>query len=355
MNKKLIAAALAGAFVAPVAMADVQIYGFISAGVEHAKATGAAGNVADKDQYEGRMRIANENSRIGFKGSEDLGNGLKAHWQVEQAINVDDSNSSSNWATRNSFIGLAGGFGDVRLGRHDDAYKLAIDGVGLNVMINTTADNGWGNTTWGRAGSRRNNTAIYFSPKFSGFGVQASYSADETRAYDGNERTDASIYALAATYQLEGLKAGLAYTRHNDTKTLANNDIDAWALALSYKFGDTMVGAGYERLDYDVKGGQDYDQASWTIAAAQQFGAFGLKASYTQLGKAKGLADADKYKANQWVLGATYDLSKRTQVLAYATRIDNKDNAAVNFGVNPVTVKAGSNPQAVGVALKHSF
>ena len=100
MNKKLIAAALAGAFVAPVAMADVQIYGFISAGVEHAKATGAAGNVADKDQYEGRMRIANENSRIGFKGSEDLGNGLKAHWQVEQAINVDDSNSSSNWATR---------------------------------------------------------------------------------------------------------------------------------------------------------------------------------------------------------------------------------------------------------------
>ena len=132
-------------------MADVQIYGFISAGVEHAKATGAAGNVADKDQYEGRMRIANENSRIGFKGSEDLGNGLKAHWQVEQAVNVDDNTATNSWASRNSFIGLAGGFGDVRLGRHDDAYKLAIDGVGLNVMTNTTADNGWGNTTWGQS------------------------------------------------------------------------------------------------------------------------------------------------------------------------------------------------------------
>ncbi len=67
MNKKLIAAALAGAFVAPVAMADVQIYGFISAGVEHAKATGASGNVATSNQYEGRIRIANENSPYRFQ------------------------------------------------------------------------------------------------------------------------------------------------------------------------------------------------------------------------------------------------------------------------------------------------
>ena len=80
------------------------------------------------------------------------------------------------------------------------------------------------------------------------------------------------------------------------------------------------------------------------------------------LGKAKDMnskvfSDSD-YKANQWVLGATYDLSKRTQILAYATQIDNKKAATANFGVNAVTNSAlvsGTDPQAYGLALKHSF
>lgn len=364
MNKKLIAAALAGAFAAPVAMADTTIYGFISAGVEYVQATGAKNNTTgatlpDAQQYKGRIRIQNENSRIGFKGGEDLGNGLKAVWQVEQGLSVD-GDTTSNWATRNSFVGLQGGFGEVRLGRHDDAYKVIGDSVGLNIMTNTSADNAWSkDTTFGRAGARRANTALYLSPVFSGVQFAASYSADEDRTYVGEERTDASVYGAAVKYSANGLTASLGYNHATDRSNFTNsltptiivdNKLDGYLAAVSYKFGDAMIGAGYEYVDYDT-----YNQDSWTLVGGYQFGAFGLKASYTMVGKADGKTNGGDYKANQWVLGATYDLSKRTQILAYATQIDNKKAATANFGVNNPTIAAGADPQAYGLALKHSF
>ena len=374
MNKKLIAAALMGAFAAPAALADVTIYGFISAGVEYTQATGgvykATGlSAKDSDQYEGRVRIQNENSRIGFKGAEDLGNGLKAVWQVEQALAVDGDGTGSNWATRNSYVGLQGGFGEVRLGRHDDAYKVMGDSVGLNVMTNTSADNSWNqNAIYGRAGNRRLNTALYLSPVFAGFQAAASYSADEERKYagvNGDERTNTSVYGVAVKYAANGLAASLGYNHSSDRDNfiqlspgIVNNaKLDAYMANIAYRFGDAMIGAGYEYIDYDT-----YKQDSWTVAGGYQFGAFGIKASYSMLGKAKDMnskvfSDSD-YKANQWVLGATYDLSKRTQILAYATQIDNKKAATANFGVNAVTNSAlvsGTDPQAYGLALKHSF
>ncbi|MEE9928293.1 porin [Microvirgula aerodenitrificans] len=376
MNKKLIAAALAGAFAAPVAMADVTIYGFISAGVEYAQATGGVDKttglaVKDSDQYKGRVRIQNENSRIGFKGGEDLGNGLKAVWQVEQAVAVDDSTAGSGagaWATRNSFVGLQGGFGEVRLGKHDDAYKIIGDSVGLNMMVNTSADNAWGNTTYARGGNRRNNTALYLSPVFSGFQFAASYSADEQRSYvNTNERTNTSVYGGGVKYSANGLAASLGYNHVDDAANLyspaasgttSGNKLNAYMANIAYKFGDATLGAGYEYIDYDT-----YKQDSWTVVGGYQFGAFGLKASYTMLGKAKDMnnkvfSDSD-YKANQWLLGATYDLSKRTQVIAYATQIDNKKAAMTNFGsgnaLNSSTNTVGTDPQAYGLALKHSF
>ena len=378
MNKKLIAAALAGAFAAPVAMADTTIYGFISVGAEYAQATGAKNNatgatLSDDKQYKGRARIQNENSRIGFKGGEDLGNGLKAVWQVEQAVAVDDSTAGTNtgaWATRNSFVGLQGGFGEVRLGKHDDAYKVIGDSVGLNIMTNTTADNAWGNTSYARGGNRRNNTALYLSPVFSGFQFAASYSADEQRNYFNDERTNVSVYGAGVKYSANGLAASLGYNHASDATNLSSSapsataastgkKVDAYMANIAYSFSGALVGAGYEYIDYDT-----FHQDSWTVVGGYQFGAIGLKASYTMLGKRSDTSNGGDYKANQWLLGATYDLSKRTQLIAYATQIDNKKAATVNFGSgnallvgsgSTAALPAGADPQAYGLALKHSF
>ncbi|MBP9528622.1 MAG: porin, partial [Laribacter sp.] len=91
MNKKLIAAALASAFIAPAVLADVQIYGVMNADVESVKATGAVNPAQDTKSA---TRVSSNTSRIGFKGDEDLGNGLKAIWQVEQWVFLDGSNGT---------------------------------------------------------------------------------------------------------------------------------------------------------------------------------------------------------------------------------------------------------------------
>ena len=104
-------------------LADSTVYGVFNAALESVSATGAsAGSASDVRQTQ---RVTSNTSKIGFKGNEDLGNGLKALWQVEQEVSIDDGGARKGaWAGCNSFVGLEGGFGKVLLGNHDSAYKM---------------------------------------------------------------------------------------------------------------------------------------------------------------------------------------------------------------------------------------
>lgn len=368
MSKTRIAAVLTGAFAAPAVLADTTLYGFVAAGIEYVQAPGGPDadtriDLPDRQPYRGRMRIRNENSRIGFKGAEDLGDDLKVAWQVEQGLAIDGRGATSGWATRNTFIGLQGDFGELRLGRHDDTYKLLGGSAGLNVMGNTTADNSWGRRTiFGRGGARRSNAAIYLSPRIAGTRFAAHYSAGENRRFKGKRHIDADIYGAGINYAGNGLSAVVAHNRTRDRKDFGNAlpqslppapglKRNAYLAAIRFRAGSAMLGAGYERL----KAGQQ-SQAGWTVAGEYRFDALSLKASYSGLGKRSGTGNGNAHKARQWVLGASYDLSKHTQVLAYATRIDNGKAAAANFGVNGIAdLKPGADPQACGAALKHAF
>ena len=119
MNKKLLVVAVAAAVAAPVtAIADVTIYGKLHMSLDYVMSDNQAASGQDKNN----LNVSSNSSRIGFKGSEDLGGGLKGIWQVEQSVNLDES--GSQWATRNSFLGVSSGFGDLLLGRHDTPYKV---------------------------------------------------------------------------------------------------------------------------------------------------------------------------------------------------------------------------------------
>ena len=120
-NPICLALCLAGASAG--ALADATIYGTFNAALESVSATGAtAGSASDVRQTQ---RVTSNTSKIGFKGQEDLGNGVKALWQVEQEVSIDDGGARKGaWAGRNSFVGLEGGFGKVLLGNHDSAYKM---------------------------------------------------------------------------------------------------------------------------------------------------------------------------------------------------------------------------------------
>ena len=126
MKKSLIALAVAGSFAAPAAFAataNVDIYGVMNIAIEDTDVSGRDLNVVDNF------------SRIGFKGSEDLGGGLKAIWQIESQLSnnaqdgvggaYDAGTTGDSLGNRNTFIGLSGGFGTVLAGRHDTPYKIA--------------------------------------------------------------------------------------------------------------------------------------------------------------------------------------------------------------------------------------
>lgn len=136
MRKKLTALVLSALPLA--AVADVSLYGEIKAGVEgnniqlqltEPPSQGQTGNKVTKGKSRIRTKISDFGSFIGFRGSEDLGEGLKAVWQLEQDVSVAGG-GATQWGNRESFIGLAGEFGTLRAGRvanqFDDASQ-AID------------------------------------------------------------------------------------------------------------------------------------------------------------------------------------------------------------------------------------
>lgn len=384
MYKKTLAIAIAALFTLP-AYADVSIYGFISAGIESAKADGVSDPKKDKD-YQRTTRVTDENSRIGFKGNEDLGNGLKAVWQLEQSLRnfenggVNDKGESATFATRNSFVGLSDATaGTFVLGNYDSAYKRLTD-VGLNVMSNTTADTHGSSSTYSRGETRLKNSFSWTSQNWAGFVAGLSYGFDEDRYVStpatGEQRQSNDRWSLAAQYSNGGLKVGAGYDRAGDkfkasttTPTTYTPNIDKtefYKLAAAYTFTTgTTIGAGYEWARVDAVTSADTKQNDWHLAVIQKFGAASVRASYGSLGKLDGATNADDFKANQWVLGATYDLSKQTQVFAYATKIKNDKTASANFSVNPLytsgqgssnaKLAAGADPQAFGAGLRVNF
>jgi len=137
MKKKLITLAVASTLTAAVAVSapafadtsNVTVYGFANLSYDLTDNGAVSAN-----------KVSSSQSRLGLKGSEDLGDGLSAVWQLEQGINIDNSGAGNGLATRNSFLGLSSGTaGTVLLGRHDTPYKIA--SRGFDVFADTIADN----------------------------------------------------------------------------------------------------------------------------------------------------------------------------------------------------------------------
>lgn len=398
MNKKILAAALAGAFITPLAMADVTMYGFISAAVEGASASNS--NSSTALTYPGRAKVSDQNSRIGFKGNEDLGNGTKAIWQVESSLKnfdqggVNDKGEMAGFGTRNSFVGLSDStFGSFVMGYNDSAYKRYTN-VGANVMADTTADtmgdSGGVLNIVNRGNARLKNSVHYDTPVWNGLQAGVSYGFDEYRV-NGSSK-DAARISLGASYTNGGLKIGTGYDRVNDstaslssssgfklnntqtstTTSYVGTHTSYASIAASYKFEtNTLIAATFERATYSqLNGGSDMTQNDWSVAAVQTFGNAAIKLSYNKLGSLNNatVGNPSDYEAKQWVLGATYNLSKQTQLLTYVTRIDNNKYQNVNFTVNslyavPTTtiggtatnMSPGATLKAIGAGMKYSF
>lgn len=349
MKKSLIALAVAGAFAstAQAATSNVDVYGKLRFSVDHVDTNDAAGDSSDL------VAGVDNASRIGFKGSEDLGGGLKAIWQVEQQLNVG-INGSGAMSSRNTFVGLSGGFGTVLLGRHDTPYKLATGK--LDPFVDSIGDY---NNVLGRNANGANNfdlradgTIAYISPTVSGFHAAIAYV--QPKANEGAGNDEISAWSAMAMYEAGPLFASLAYETHSGgvaTSTPAKEE-NAWKVGLGYKFGDTQLGAVYENVDHDAAN-HISDRDAWHLSVTHTMGPIVLKAAYGQADDAEGSMN-NKTGADFWALGVDYNLSKRTKVWAYYSTVNNDTNAKYRMN-NYAAAAAGKDIDAFSIGIEHNF
>jgi predicted porin len=342
MKKSLIALAVAGLVSAPAfaATSNVDVYGVVNVAIQ------------DTDVSNSDIQVTDNFSRIGFKGSEDLGGGLKAVWQIESGLGSgSDGMGTGSIGTRNTFVGLAGGFGTFVMGRHDTPYKIAtgkydifgdtiadynsarLDGVSL---IDNNHDH------------RSSNVIAYISPSFSGLTIAAAVVATNM----GANLPTAPANAVAQENSFDAISIAAMYGNGPLTVDVAYQDVDAldttgWKVGAGYTMGDTKFGFVYEDVDYAGSAG---DRDSWQLNVAHAMGPITLKAVYGQ-------ADVGNADQDLWALGADYALSKRTTAYFVYGAGDNDTTAAAVAASGTVAAKAadvnGVNGWNIGV--RHSF
>ena len=402
MNKKLIALAIAGAFAAPVAMADnsnVTIYGEFAASVDNVDGgsyktgavtvPGTAGISAAA--AENRWRVSSNNSFLGFKGTEDLGNGLAAIWQYEQSIAIDKQNINnnagdtnpaltSNQSRRETFVGLSSAqMGALSLGIHESPFKTStgpLDIFGQHTLADYRSI--WGAVSGANVASiRAENSVRYTSPSLSGFTIKALVAMQNEGGNDlgasGATSTNVNnprYYAVNGTYANGPLFATLAY---EDNKTVASTTSDLayknWRTGVGYSFAGFKVGLAFERIKGDGKATATTNyrvkRDAWYVPVSYQMGNNTLKFAYTQAGKSNqntgGVDTSGSDGAKQWSLGLDHAMSKRTNVYALYSQVRNDTNGVYSLGgagtgiASVIPASYGEKPKAFSVGMVHKF
>ncbi len=402
-RKRLIALAVAGALAAPglaLAQSSVQIYGTLNLNFQNAQRGGAtaAGTTglatlaaaATGTNATSRNAVSTDSSNIGFKGAEDLGGGLKAVFQIETSANIDGQNLAG-LGNRNSKVGIAGGFGEVFFGNWDTPFKAVTYGTKVNDPFLSTDVFGYqsimsspgfnqrsgayqSGTNSASFDARAGNSVVYWTPKFNGLSGKLAYSANEGKTAAVNP----NLWSLAANYDAGPLSVLYAYERRNDAfgltvmqaaSTGTSSEDDAQRLGVGYTFGDTTVSGLWERLDYTnsgtVAGVTNYKRDAWQLALLHKIGPHALKLRYNQArdgdcSNVAGNCTTSGQGAKQWTLGYGYAFSKRTEGYVSYTKIANKDAASYTLTIGgPAGVitgpGVGSDPQALGVGIRHTF
>lgn len=317
MKKKFIALVVGAAAVMPaVALADVSVYGRAHVSVDW---------LDDGDDYS-EVNLSSNSSRLGFKGSHEINKNLKAFFQIEQQINFNTgpSDGGSDFATRDTFVGLSGSAGAVQLGRFDSPFKAArgpanLFGDQLGDMRNLTRV---GN---GRFDERYDNTVQYTSPTFGGFNAKLAYSVYEGEFAEDGDNSDA--VSLSLNYAAGPIEAALAYEQVEEDHS--RGERDALRAALAYKLGKAVKLVGfYQTTDHDSPNPIQRDQ--WTFDVYGLGGEFKV-ASNTAL-KAMWLthdSDADDRDADMWVVGIEHKLDSSVRIYANYAMVDNDENQSL--------------------------
>ena len=397
MKKTLLSLALFGAFSGAAMAADnVQLYGIVDLGVEHLSYDNTTVNRLGSGIQNG--------SRIGLKGTEDLGGGLSAMFQLETGFCANGNNTSAytgagqgaqnqaggsyctsgtTFMGRTSMVGLSGGFGTVALGRmYSPFFNAAATydpfGAGLTGSI-TNLDPGTFDYI------RVSQVMAYMTPTFAGFQGTAAYGFGGQYGNNSNGRA----YNLALTYANGPISGGVTYLQHNYTTVPYTNGgtpaqtgvntqnlmLDStargftptdgyfknklWNIYGAYDFGVAKVGAYYAQEKFGdgsvmVGGGQNPNLKIWSLGVTVPVGPGAILASYGQ----RKDSNLDNSTVKQAAIGYTYALSKRTNLYTSYAHISNQSNVDQYVGDATIAgsgLMGGQSSSGFALGIKHSF
>lgn len=363
MKKQVVTAALlaTGAGCAMAQTSNVQIYGRLNIAIENMRTSANSAG-----QSVSVTREVNNRSVIGFRGSEDLGDGNKAIFQIEGTISPDTGEGAI--AARDTRVGLEGRWGTLFGGHWITAYNGATSGLDpwypttggyMNLMANGSGadvDNVSNVSSFDR---RQSNSVHYWSPTWNGVQLRLTHGLSEERPANGAHPslTSAAVifdqgpwYLTAATeihhaYQGPGLKD------------------QGSKIGAAYRFGDTRLAAVAEHLKYETPTG-DLKRNAFFVALTHQLGAHQLRLTATRANDGSGSSTTPKIGflkkgpdtgATEYTIGDDYSLSKRTSVFLYYVHLHNEKNAVYDYPINPLTVSPGATLRGASLGLRHYF
>ena len=349
MKKTLAAVAVLGAFAGSALAADVQLYGVVDTGLRYTHFDGdaAAAGYDAVDKFE--MKSGQQSgSRFGFKGTEDLGNGLTVGFILENQFNSDDGSlsDSDHFFRREASLFLEGGFGKIAMGRIGSINNGVSSWAqfGMLSAFGTSWDYSAQMGTWAVGAGIWDNMIAYQTPTFAGFTVYAQYGMGSNN--NENESSSDRYYALGAKYANGPLNLYLAVDSINyqtaDLTGVNADDIDdslTVTFGGNYDFEVVKLFAGAQYYDeakistaFGLLDSADYNATTyagkfkgWSLGVSASIPAAGgqvlVGAGYMDAEAADSQKAAKDDELTRWVVSAGYDypLSKRTNVYGILT------------------------------------
>ncbi len=323
MKKRFLAIAIAAGLVSPLAAnAEAEIFGKVNLSVGTVdEGTGGADN----------FQVRSHASRLGFKGSEDLGNGLTAKFHLEYGVNPDDT-TNAGLTSRNQFLGLAGDFGEVRVGNHDTPLKISqgkFDQFG-------DMDGDFTNAMSGTHGDHRVTNAIAYIKGFGSFTFAGAIVPGEGSGTSGTGAGDgiADTTSLALMYSEGPLYVGVAIDSYDDTgagvAALLGFE-DRTRITATYTMGTMQFGLMLQSSGAP-SGGADEDYTGFS---------FGMGMGKNKVKFQYGMAEVDNNGPEGTLMSIGYDwgLSKRTT--AYVSYNDYEQETGSTTTAEMTTMVAG--------------
>lgn len=342
MNKQILALAVASALSVPAAASAAQVVGDA---LEIYGKVHVSLDAVDNDT-DSNLSIASNSSRLGFKGTMDLNEALDAFYKIESKVVFDES--GSNLASRNTYVGVSGGWGSILTGYRDTPLK---DVRGKFDLFGDTV--GDARSVLGNSGTfdtRAKNVLMYSLPKTGGFDLDAMYST----AYDGDDiagqdDNDFDLTSVRAGYKINGFYITGAIESQSQG---AADDLEAMRAVATYALKNTRFGFIWENLDF----GAD-EQSGYGLNAAYKMGANTFKAQYLITDESDNGTDNG---ASMLSVGVDHKLAKTTSLYAMYSVVDNDANAGFQIAGGHDSDKyavatPGDSVSALSLGMVHKF